>query len=387
MITDVTFAKVVFILGNAWLFLGLFTLFPPSPLKTVREDRLRLALLLAFLVITALIIGLRRRDVGVDTPKYVAAFESGEKASYHALELYEPGYVYLGLALKEVLREYNFYLALVSFAMGFFILWAYRHLLKEGLYPLAFALYLSTFVFWWTNLSILRQGLAISLIFYVYALLEERRWRQAFLIYLLSCLWHFSALFFPAAYVLYHLYLYLYRRKPFIFWLVLGVVLANLAYPGSLVHWVVRVVVDYAYHLTGAPFFERARFYFFWPELTPWHVKHVYFLILALFVLAAFFIKKSEALLRAHTFILVGLTVLVLTKFDQMVADRMFMYFVPGVPLLILRLVPAALPLARDRNLAYAGVFLGAMVWFNVKFYLLQYASWFINPVRAIMKM
>ncbi len=386
MISDVTFAKVVFVLGNAWLFLGLFALFGPSPLKTLKEDRLRVAFLVAFLVVTALIIGLRRRDVGVDTPKYVAAFESGKKATYHALELYEPGYVYLGLALKKVLREYNFYLALVSFAMGFFVLWAYRHLLPEGLYPLAFALYLSTFVFWWTNLSILRQGLAISLIFYVYALLERRRRVKALLIYAFSCLWHFSALFFPAAYVLYRLYLHLYRRKPLIFWLILGAVLTNLVYPGSLVHGVVKVAVDYAYTLTGAPFFERARFYFFWPELKPWHVKHVYFLILALFVLASFFIRKSEALLRAHAFFLVGLTVLVLTKFDQMVADRMFMYFVPGVPLLILRLVPAAFPLARDRKLAYAGVFLGTIVWFNVKLYLLQYASWFINPVRAIMK-
>ena len=379
MISDVTFAKVVFVLGNVWLFLGFLALF-----TTRGGEKLRIAFLVSFLGLTALVIGLRNWDVGVDTPKYVAAFKSEKINTYHSLELYEPGYIYLGIIFKKLLKKYNFYLALVSFAIGIFVFLAYRNLLPERLYPLAFALYLSTFVFWLSNISMIRQGVAISLLFYVFSLLEIGHRHLATLWYFIACSWHFSAFFFPIFYILYRVYLFLYRRKKIFFLLIYLIIIINMILPGSLLHKISVLIIKYLYLVFSNSFLEKMHSYLFWTELKPWNIKHVYFLILSLALLAYFYIKKNQDVLRAYMFVFVGLTVLVLVKFDEMVADRMFMYFVPAIPLLILRLIPILFPIDRDQNLAYIVIFLGAIVWFNIKFYLLQYTWWFINPVQAI---
>lgn len=162
------------------------------------------------------------------------------------------------------------------------------------------------------------------------------------------------------------------------------IIIINMILPGSLLHKISVLIIKYLYLVFSNSFLEKMHSYLFWTELKPWNIKHVYFLILSLALLAYFYIKKNQDVLRAYMFVFVGLTVLVLVKFDEMVADRMFMYFVPAIPLLILRLIPILFPIDRDQNLAYIVIFLGAIVWFNIKFYLLQYTWWFINPVQAI---
>ena len=378
MISDVLLAKCVFVLGNFWLFLGFLLLF--SPPKT---ERYRLVILLSLLVLTASVIGLRKKNVGVDTPKYVAAFESAKPTKYHALELYEPGYVYGGIIFKKIFKEYNFYLAWVSFILALFALLGFRLLLPHN-YPLAFTLYFSTFVFWLSNISMIRQGVAISLLFYTYALLEQRSRPKAAFWNILACLWHFSSFFFPLAYLFKNFYYYLYQQKRILFWVIYLIILGGVIYPGPLAKNLVSLVIKYAYQLSHNPFLEKMYFYLYWPKLKAWNIKHTYFLITGLFLLALPWAQKNVDVFKIYLFLLVGFTIIFLTKFDEMVADRMFMYFVPFIPVLILRLIPVIFPLKRDQQLAYLTIFLGALVWFNVKLYFLQYASWFINPVRAI---
>jgi len=379
MLGEQTFSFLVFAIGNLFLFVGFGLAFLPPKLQ-----HWRFGIILGLLLSLSLILGLRRWDVGIDTPKYVQAFESQKIYIYHQLEIYEPLYILGGLLLKFLLREYNLFLLAVPLIQGLFLLSAYRVLLPERLYPFALALYMGCFVFWLSNISMLRQGITIASCFFAYSLLIQGKRLPALLLALASSLVHFSAGIFPAVYGLYRGYQWCLRKHPKIFGFVVALVLAGLFYPGSLFYELLKLVVDMFFSLTAHPYLEKIQWYLTWSKLTPWNLKHVYFLILGLFLFATPFFHREDLLRELYLFLLTGLTVILLCKYDEMVADRMFMYFVPAIPALILRLTQTIFPRPADQKLLLVLILLGGLVWFNVKLFLLQYPGWFISPYPAV---
>jgi len=378
MFDELTMPWVVFVAGNFLLFWGFFLLFFPE-----KEENFRNGFLISALILLALAIGLRAWNVGIDTPKYVAAFASRKVLVYHQLEIYEPLYIVLGLFLRSLLVDYHLFLFLWSFFLAFFLFLAYRSLLPPRLAPLALGLYTGSFVFWLSNLSMLRQGLTISLLFYAYALYERGKGRAALFTASLAPLLHFSALLFPFFYFLWRFLLYLTRRGGSWFFLLLAGTILGLLYPGSLFHGLLKAVFDLLYRLFAHPYVEKIQWYLTWSKLTPWHLKHVYYLLLALLLVGALGARRHERLAAPFSLLWAGFLVIFLCKYDEMVADRMFMYFVPGVPVLILSLVKCFFP-ERDQRLLYAALLCAGLVWFNVKFFLLQYQGWFISPFPAV---
>ncbi len=378
MLNELLCEKAVLIAGNLFLFSGFLASFFQR-----KEELFRLGFLLALILWLALTVGARYRTVGIDTPKYVAAFESQHAPTYHALEIYEPLYILFGYVTHLILREYNLFLALITFLQAYLLLTAYRQLTPR-FYPLATGLYAASFVFWLANLSMLRQGLTIALFFCAYAFWLNQKRKTALFLGLISPLIHFSAALIPLALTLFQGYRWLIKRHPKVFYSLFFLVIAGLIYPGPLFYHVLKFLVDQAYALTGHPYLEKIQWYMTWTKLTPWHVKHVYFLILSLAVFLAPLALKEEHLRPHFLFLLTGLTVILLSKYDEMVADRMFMYFVPSIPVLLLSLVEILFPGEKDQLLVLTVILLGGLVWFNVKFFLLQYPGWFISPYPAV---
>ena len=376
MIDELAFQKLVLPAGNLFLFSCFFASF-------IRERTARFGAVLGILLLFALLFGIRDWGVGIDTPKYTAAFEAGRVAEYHDLEIYEPLYIAAGLVLRPVLKHYNLFLLFVSFLQVLCLFLAYHRLLGRWA-PFGLALYAAGFVFWLSNLSMLRQGLSIALCFYAYALLVTSEHLKGGLLLLLSPMVHFSALLWPVAYFLFRFYRRLAESYPSLFRAAVVLVVAGLAYPGPLFYEFLKFLVDQVYSLTGHPYAEKIQWYMTWSKLTPWHLKHVYFLILLLFFAVAVRVFRRGRADEHFLFLFSGLTVILFCKYDEMVADRMFMYFVPVVPVLLLKFLEEILPAERDRRLALVLVLAGAVVWFNVKFFLLQYGGWFISPFPAV---
>lgn len=161
-------------------------------------------------VIYTLFIGLRGKNVGVDTHTYYDGYYIFGRWGYDFIEI---GYDWLNRFFYSLGWGANsLFLAMAGISCFFFYLSLER--LKGKYYTIAaFFIYLFTFTF---LVNGMRQGVAVAVFMYAYKFIEERKWFYYIPCILFASLFHTSVLLLLPIYLLnqYHLsgkiYVYIY---------------------------------------------------------------------------------------------------------------------------------------------------------------------------------
>lgn len=334
-----------------------------------------------FAVIISGILSLRDKSVTLDTPKYIKMFENSDLNSFFNLGVYEIGFIFFNQIVRFIFNEYPFFLFLVTFIHIYIMIIVYRKFDRDY-YLIMLAIYLSTFTFWISNLSMLRQGLAIPFVVLgiYYLFIEKRVFRVIILVILASSL-HLSSLpLFLINIILYAIYSKIVTDVNKGFRHILPLVIIGLiVYPenlfSNLLIYFLILISKYV------PFFiliDKIFWYISWQKLIFWKVKHVYYLLLIFYYI--FYIHCNDKNYRI--LFTIAMSFLAFFKLDEMFTDRIFMYYFPLVPVFIVHFFKNIGFI--DRKVAVMILFLGVLVWFNVKLMYLQYPNWFIYPYESV---
>lgn len=247
-------------------------------------------------------------------------------------------------------------------------------------------MYISTFVFWLSNLSMLRQGLAIPIVsLSLYYLIFKENFKKFYLFSFFSASIHYSSLF--AELLIFILY-FLLRNLNIKDLRILVVLLSLLIiYPHNIFSDFILYIVSSIYIIYESPITDKLLWYFQWDKLNLWHIKHVYYLILMLFIFSGLLEKDKKRLI----IILIPMSFLALFKYDEMVTDRIFMYFVPFIPYIIYSFLfenfitkKITINYTLIKSILIFIIILGTLAWFNIKVLILQYSGWFIYPYMNV---
>lgn len=161
---------------------------------------------LSFLLL--FILGLRGRDVGIDTYVYQDSFIYSLTPDAFSDSTTEPGYHLLLRVLRTFFSSPELAILIFSAATIFFVmntLWRYKNHISIFI---AFSFYVG--IFYFQAMNLLRIYLAASFILWNYNYLIEKKYKKFALIVLLTSLLHYSSLIMllPLG------YLWLYQRKP-----------------------------------------------------------------------------------------------------------------------------------------------------------------------------
>ena len=316
----------------------------------------------AFMLI-ALIVGLRGEMVGLDTKVYAEFFAGLDR------ELDEPFFLLIR-SLTFYSPNFSFLIVAVLTFVLFFM--AYKKISHE--YTIYVALFLSTFMLINLSINVMRQGFAMAIFAYATSMLMKASYKKYWGLCVLATLTHFSAVV-PA--------------------LFMGVVSwyekqgKNALMPIALLSGIF-FFIDIADILE--PFAEysvwisRVYWYFSWGITQPWKFKHIYFLIFGLLVLIWLADKFSKIAILdqltprfAFVALSTGFMLVFLFKKEELVADRIFYYFIFFVPILI----NSVLDIIRPRIVSAILLLAGLNIWFFKSIYL-QYPGWFIPPYESI---
>jgi hypothetical protein len=317
---------LVAIYGNISIVLLFFSLFLKEKYKNIFN--------ISVLFLLSFVVSLRNFNVALDTPKYVELFLSNNYHKFYEEGVYDIGYILLNKFIHVFTNNYHIFLFLITFIQLLILYQLYKNLMKK-LYPLGLLMYISTFVFWLSNLSMLRQGLAIPIMALgIYYLIFTNQTKRFFVLSILSSTIHYSSIFLT----LFIYLMFLFFKKINISSLkIIGILLFILIiYPKNVFLSIVLDIVSYfSSYIYSSPAINKFVWYFNWNKLVLWHVKHVYYLILLLFF-SSIFLERNKIKLLV---ILIPMSFLGLLKYDEMVTDRIFMYFILFIPFITYKLL------------------------------------------------
>lgn len=161
------------------------------------------------------------RDVGVDLPTYRSIFNDSTSA-YSTDFSIEPGFLYINKILKTIGCNANIAISLFSFITIFLVFKTVR--IYVGQLNIALSLLAYATIYYFPSFNMVRMYLAASVTLYLYRYFIEGKLKIFFLLYLLTCTIHYSAILFliPICAVL------LYKKYHNWFWIVylVGAILA-----------------------------------------------------------------------------------------------------------------------------------------------------------------
>jgi len=361
---------VISICGN----LAIIVLF----LSDFFKEKIRFNLTFITLLYISILVSLRDEKVALDTPKYVELFLKGGAAEFYSEGVYELGFILLNKLIRLYTSNYHIFLFVVSFTHLFLILFLYRKLSKNR-YSLLLSMYIASFTFWLSNLSMLRQGLAIPFLnLSTYYLVHEKNYKKFLIFSSIAGNIHYSA--FILAIFIFILYKILDILNTKILKIILLIAVLSIIYPANIYMYVILKLISFlSKYIYTSPIINKIVWYFNWNKLVLWRIKHVYFLAIPLLFFSGVIYKRKGNFLLAT----LPLLVLSIVKYDEMVTDRIFMYFIPFIPYLILK----NYELIKDNKIKLIFIiilFMGTLIWFNVKFLYLQYPGWFIYPYPGV---
>lgn len=300
--------------------------------------------------------GLRAEDVGSDTKNYILYFEHGD-----AFDLIDP-LIYIFKALVTLISgNSTLFLILISLTINISMFLAYYLLSKR--YCMFFGVYASSFLFLNTNINIIRQGLAIGMIALAYAVfLRKKSWKTA-LYYTISVFGHYSSIVFGLVFIV--------------------VKYANIRSVASLIFLLSFTILIFEIDLIILlaqliPIFEKASWYL-GQDFSSWKFKHIYYFLFFAMVLFIFLrmkghrVKFRNYIEETHFLTLcVGIFLISLLREGEMIADRVFYYFIFIIPLFFGQLLISIVGF----KFGYVILYISCLGWI-VKSYYFQFNAWF----------
>jgi hypothetical protein len=326
------------------------------------EDNKKFLYALLIVFLESILIGIRADNIGIDSHQYAEIYSGN-----YDREGIEPVFLFIKFLFNWLTTDYSFFFMLMSFSINLFIFFAFKNLTKD--YVLAFAIFLSTFLFINMQINIMRQALAIAIVFYGISCLVHNQNKKFWFLMLVATLTHYTAILFSILFFLRKIEV---TKKKVIIIMIFILLIYNFT------------LSDLLFYIQGYhPYLERVYYYFNWGMLTPWKIKHIYYLVLILILVLYLNINKlDEVNKKLFLFYLYGLILLVLFKEEEMVADRFFYYFIFIGIILILSLRK----LIKQKNIFYLGLYFSIIIWY-IKTVYLQFPAWFLPPFEAIRTM
>lgn len=321
----------------------------------VKAQKYRLTFTLLIVTLISLFIGIRTYNIGIDTGMYYQIYN-------HSLvkDDLEPLFYFLVNFIGFFNMDYQVFFIVLSLMINLLISIAFINITKQ--YPLAISIFLSTFLFINMNINILRQGLAIAIVFFALSQLKSKYGKIKFLLLAVIAVFiHYTSILFSLIFFLRNVTL---NTKKIIYLIIFYLIAYNIYISDILV-----LIKNYN------PYLERIYWYFGWARLTAWHLKHIYILSLLMILVYFYLIHKKIQLKKEIYFYLVVLLYgwfLVLTfKEETMVADRIFYYFIPVSIILIIHLI------TYFKNIHLIIIIFFINIWF-IKSALIQFHKWFM---------
>lgn len=147
----------------------------------------------AVVMILTLMAGLRAESVGIDTPGYVERFKLILNNQIQYVWGIEYTYKVIMLVISKVFKNYTLFLCVMAFITNCLIvvrLWEFREITK---FEFAITVYYIMFYFYGYN--IIRQMVAVAIIFWATRFIEQKKYIWFILLTFVAFLFHTSALF------------------------------------------------------------------------------------------------------------------------------------------------------------------------------------------------
>lgn len=331
-------------------------------LNYFRDSALKATLSFMVVTIFAIFLGARGVDVGIDTMNYMLFF-SGETGDFLISEPFFRIFSFLGKNFYPVLS-----FVLISILFNIFFLLSFKNLTPH--YPLAMALFISTFVYLNSSINIIRQGLAMSL--FAFGLSMSIGYKARIGIFGAASSTHYSAALVAFVALSLSSLNFSIGKK------IIGMLLVSLMIYFLDIVNVLRLLSGYSDAAANAYWILT------WEKISPWRVKHVHWLIFLLIVLVIFTSYKrngnaSIVVKSSVSFVVTGYLLVFFFRAEEMFADRIFYYFVFLIPILIIYIIFSCYG-------KFFRLFLSLFlpnIWL-LKTVLLQYPGWFLPPFEAI---
>ena len=174
------------------IFIGINLLFI---LNFVRNEYDKFILSAFLILFISIIIGIRAENIGVDSAQYAGMYMGTLER-----EGVEPFFLLIRSVFYPFFSSYLFFFLLSSIVINGLIFLSFYKLTPH--YPLAVALFLSTFLFINLNINVLRQAYAFAFLFYAIASLMKNEKKQFLIFLTLGVFAHYTAIVFSALYFL-----------------------------------------------------------------------------------------------------------------------------------------------------------------------------------------
>lgn len=347
----------------SFYYLLLFTLFFSTNflffVSFVRNKTFKLMMTLSVTGLISVVYGVRGSGIGLDTSVYLDIYHNLDARPLEPIfsVLFELGRI---LSLNDTIL-----LLLISSLINFILLLAFYMVSDD--YPILLALCNVSHFYVNMNISIIRQGLALSLFVLAIALFVKNKYWKTFFVGVFAVLSHMSAvIIFP---------IMVFGRLKFNNYLLMIYVIGVLFLSTFKLSTVLAPFIGY--HSIIA----KAYWYFTWGIAKAWHVKHVYYLVFLLFGFCLMWLRNSpyEKIRKYNLIFAIGIFTIFLFKEEEMVVDRFFYFFFPIVVIMIYLMNSKF----KNTKLYFGIVFLGMNGWLY-KTMFMQYPKWFIFPYEAI---
>jgi len=349
------FSFTVFIFINILIFLNYS-----------KNKYFKIILSLLFVFIISFIVGLRGRNIGIDTKSYTSFFYGLN------ISIKDKFFQLLATIAKLLSNNHSIFLFLVSFLTNYNYFISFYNMDDKN-FCIYFAIFLSFFLFINVNINIIRQGLAMSfftngaVIFYKNG---SKKCINIIILFLLAILTHNSSIIVITGFMFFSIILYnISPRKTEILFYILIIStffysISSLLKPFESLH----------------PLINLAYRYLTWSIKKELSFKYFYILITLMLIFYSFKLKLkysnkiSNDIIKYYLLVLFGIFIIMFFKEEEMFSDRIFYYFFPFLPILIYSLKNLFI----EKRIIQYCVFFGINIWF-IKSYIIQYIGWFIT--------
>lgn len=334
------------------LSISIFILFS---INFIINKEIKFILSLLVVSLLSIMFGIRGEDVGLDTLNY-SKFLNAEVERYDI----EPMFQLLRYFNSLLYLNANISFLIISLVTNILFLLTFKKISSN--YPILMAIFISTFIFLLLNISMIRQGLAMSFFAFALTSLIYNKTKQYFIFSFLAIISHYSAGMILLFYLLNKIDV---DNKKNIYLILL---ITTFLYFFNIKE-IMYILKDFHW------FFNKIYWYLSW-EKEAWKLKHIYYLFLLLMGVYIYLYNKINILNKKMVFFsLVGFMFVIIFRLDEMTADRLFYYYM----FLHIVLIYQLKSIIKNKYHYLVFLFLGIFIWLN-KSILLQYFIWFIPP-------
>jgi hypothetical protein len=277
---------------------------------------------LGLVILFSILIALRDVSIGSDAGNYYSLVTNPDKFS----QKIEPiMYVIAGITRELGGGSFLFFF-IISLLMNFLLYLTYYKIDNKNY--IIYIIFLSvSFLFLNANVNILRQAIAIGFVFLsMYYLVYFKIYRYLFFS-LIAVFVHSSAIVI----LIMPIFLYLNSQKIIVYFvgILLGLIISDFA------------IVDLLYYIKDFHWIiDRLYWYMTWDKITPFNLKHVYFLYIIVFILYIYKYNSLDMIQKRFFSIFLSLFfIIVLFKIDDFLVDRFSFYYIPLVVYLYFNLI------------------------------------------------